>query len=307
MSSPATLQPVPEVDGADGGGAADLSAEAERKVAQQYMGRIQWESIAIGLGQSLVWFVNWGLVLTGALPLWAGFIIATICCCFAYLPSHEGQHGNLSGRRKGLRWLDSLVGHITLIPLAQSHELLRVTHMKHHAYTNDPARDVDFHTGGTRWWHPVLNVHKPTPDAVIAYHAEKDPAFAAGLKRGAPVAMFFSALTLVLVVFFPLETLLLWWLPRKLALSYLAAFFSWLPHYPMESTGRYQDTRFWRIRLPRYLDQSMQTHVIHHLYPGIPHFDEPKAMEALKPFMIERGVPGAEDIPDKVRFNPLMA
>ena len=47
--------------------------------------------------------------------------------------------------------------------------------------------------------------------------------------------------------------------------------------------------------------------MIHHLYPGIPHFDEPKAMEALKPFLIERGVRGAADIPEKVRFNPLIA
>jgi hypothetical protein len=30
-------------------------------------------------------------------------------------------------------------------------------------------------------------------------------------------------------------------------------------------------------------------------------------MEALKPFLLERGVGGAQDFPDKVRFNPLMA
>ena len=141
----------------------------------------------------------------------------------------------------------------------------------------------------------------------VKVHASRDPAFAAGLKRGVPVMKGLRLVRLLLAVFFSLETLFLWWIPDKLAVSYLGVYFSWLPHHPMEATGRYKDTRFWRIRLPRYLDQSMQTHVVHHLYPGMAHWDEPKAMEALRPFIIAHGVEGAEDIPEKVRFNPLMA
>ena len=288
----------------------DLSSEAEREVARRFMGRIQWESIAIGVGQCLVWFANWGMVIAGTVPLWLGFLIATVCASLAYLPSHEGQHGNLSGRNRRWKWLDGLVGQISLIPLANSQEVLRVTHMKHHAYTNHPELDVDFNVRGTRWWHAALGVHRGYSGGggknVIKVHAERDPAFATGVTRGVPVLKGLRLIRLALVVVYPLETLFLWWLPEKIAVSYLGVFFSWLPHHPMQDMGRYRDTRFWRIRLPRYLDQSMQTHVIHHLYPGIPHWDEPKAMEALRPFMVARGVPGAEDIPAKVRFNPLM-
>ena len=50
----------------------------------------------------------------------------------------------------------------------------------------------------------------------------------------------------------------------------------------------------------------MQLHFVHHLHPGIGHFDEPKPNEALKPFLIERGVPGADQIPDQVSYNPLI-
>ncbi|HSG92014.1 MAG TPA: fatty acid desaturase [Pseudomonadales bacterium] len=288
------------------GAGPDLSVEAERAVARRFMGGIQWQMIAQGLGQVSLWFTNWYLVLAGTVPLWGGFLIATFCACLAYLPSHEGQHGNLSGRRKGLRWLDSWVGHLTLITLATSHEVLRITHMKHHAFTNDPDGDVDILSSGEHWWQPALGVHRKVPEHIMARHLE-DPAFVAALQKGVPVVKAYGLLQLVLVVFLPLETLLLWWLPRKIALSYLAVFFSWLPHHPARATGRYRDTRFWRIRLPRWLDQSMQTHVIHHLYPGIPHWKEPAAMEALRPFMIERGVPGATEIPDRVRFNALMA
>ena len=77
-------------------------------------------------------------------------------------------------------------------------------------------------------------------------------------------------------------------------------------HRPGTEAGRYHDTRFWRFPVPRFFLQSMPTHVVHHLYPTIPHWDEPKALEALRPFMIERGVPGADEIPDRVRFNPLL-
>ena len=288
----------------------DLSIEAEREVARRFMGRIQWEAIAVGLGQCLAWFANWGLVLAGTIPLWLGFVVATVCAGLAYLPSHEGQHGNLSGRRKRWKWLDGVVGQISLIPLAQSQDVLRVTHLKHHAHTNDPELDVDYHTRGPRWRHAALGVHRGYASGqqdVLAAHMERDPAFAAGLAKGTPVFKALRLTRIAMVVIWPLETLLLWWLPEKIAVSYLGVYFSWYPHHPMEDTGRYRDTRFWRIRLPRYLDQSMQTHVVHHMYPGIPHWDEPKAMEALRPFIVARGVRGAEDIPEKVRFNPLMS
>ena len=290
-----------------GATAADLSKETERIVARRFMGRIQWEMILIGLGQTSLWLINWWLVLGGYYSLFVGFLIATLCSCMAYLPSHEGQHGNLSGRKKKWRWIDSFVGAITLIPLATSHVLLKVTHMKHHAYTNDPLRDVDINSSGERWWHAAIGVQKGVPPDLLKRHAEEDAAFALGLEQGIPVVKAYGAIQLLLVFFFPLETLFLWWLPRKISLSYLAVFFSWYPHFPGGDIGRYRDTRFWRVPIPRYLCQSMQTHVIHHMYPSIPHWEEPRAMEALKPFMIERGVEGAEDIPDRVRFNPLIS
>ena len=50
----------------------------------------------------------------------------------------------------------------------------------------------------------------------------------------------------------------------------------------------------------------MQLHFVHHLHPNIGHYDEPKAIEELKPFLIARGVPGAEEIPDRVTYNTLV-
>ena len=297
---------APAADPTGGAAEVDLSPKAERAVARSFMGRIQWEMILIGVGQATVWAVTYVLAIVDVLPLWLAFVIATVCSCLAYLPSHEGQHGNLSGRRARWRWIDPVVGQISLIPLRSSHELLRVTHMKHHAHTNDPERDPDHHSMRGGWWNAAISVHQDRSNDVVRRLAAEDEAFGASLMRGVVVTKAFSLALLVMVVLFPLETLLVWWLPSKLAFSYLFIYFAWEPHRPGDRVGRYKDTRYWTLPLPRFLFQSMQTHVLHHMYPTIPHWDEPKAMEALRPFMVERGIVGAEDIPDRVRFNPLL-
>jgi len=284
----------------------DLSPKAERALARSFMGRIQWEMIVIGIGQSMLWVTTLVLTIAGVVPLWLGFVLATICMSMAYLPSHEGQHGNLSGRQDQWRWIDFVVGQISLLGLKQSHEVLRATHMKHHAHTNDPDLDVDYQSRADHWWKPAVAVHRRDAQT-LQNHIERDPKFAEAILRGIPIAKLLSLTQLVMVVLFPLETLLVWWLPSKIGLSYIYVYFAWEPHRPGTQTGRYADTRFWTIPAPRFLCHSMQTHVIHHMYPTIPHWDEPKAMEALRPFMIERGVPGATEIPDRVRFNPLLS
>ena len=50
----------------------------------------------------------------------------------------------------------------------------------------------------------------------------------------------------------------------------------------------------------------MQLHFIHHLHPSIGHYHEPRAIEALKPFLIAREIPGSDNIPDKISYNPLI-
>lgn len=284
----------------------DLSPKAERVVARQYMGRVQWEMVLIGTGQAVVWMTTFVLTIRETIPLWLGFVVATVCCCIAYLPSHEGQHGNLSGRQTRWRWLDPAVGQLSLIPLASSHQALRALHLKHHAHTNDPGKDPDTNAMGPHWWGAALAVHRGPNRRAIAHHMGSDQRFRVAMKQGAIVTKVLRLVMLVMVLLFPLPTLLVWWLPRAIGQSYLFIFFSWEPHRPGPNTGRYHDTRFWRFPVPRFLLQSMPTHVVHHLYPTIAHWDEPKALEALRPFMIERGVPGAADVPVRVRFNPLI-
>ena len=288
--------------------AAEFSFEKEKVIAKSFSQRFQWEMILIGLGQAAIWLSLWPLVLNGIIDLWVGFFIAILCACFAYLPSHEAQHGNYSRDNPRLRWLDGFVGHITLITLIYPYHLLRVTHMKHHAYTNDPEKDPDYLNAHTS---SVLKVIKNVLDGSTVDFGKylevfsTDKAFVNSFKKAIPISLLYRFTLLVLVIIFPLETLLLWWLPAKIGTVYTTVFFSYFPHLGT-STGRYQNTRFWSHWMPRYLNHSMQLHFIHHLHPGIGHYDEPKAVEALKPFLIARKVPGVNNIPDRVTLNPLI-
>jgi len=283
----------------------DLSLEAEKKIARSFMGRIEWEMIVIGLSQFIVWLGVWGLVLNGLMPLWLGFFILLISTTFAYLPSHAGQHGHLSGNKKNLEWLDFVVGQISLIPLAQSHDILKVTHLKHHAHTNDPSRDPDYtHTHTRSWFESALIVHNQTGDRsesinqMIETWIDTEPKFKEAVDRGTLFSLGFFVIQIVMAINFPLETLFLWWLPRKFTVSYLGVIFSHMPHRDLP-VGRHADTRFWANGIIRFFNHSMQIHAMHHMYPKICHHDEPKAIEALRPFMIERGIPGADKIPEK--------
>ena len=288
----------------------DLSIEAEREVARTFMGRIEWEMILIGLGQFTIWVITWVIVVNATIPLFVGFLIALFTACNAYLPSHAGQHGHLSGGRKNLQWLDFWVGQISVIPLAQSHDALKATHLKHHAHTNDADNDPDFfHGNANSWLGAVRNVNVSYNDdgpamKSIGKHMEEDPKFKAALEKGGAWTLLFYFVQIFMAILYPLETLLLWWIPKRVATSYLGVVFSYLPHSGLGS-GRYKDTRFWTNKIPRFLNHSMQIHSMHHMYPRICHYDEAKAIQALKPYMIARGIPGAEHIPDKLRWNPV--
>ena len=286
----------------------EFSFEKEKAIAKSLSQRFQWEMIAIGIGQATIFLSLWPLTLMGFIPLWAGFLIATLCACLAYLPSHEAQHGNYSRGNPKKRWIDSLVGNFTLITLIYPYEILRVTHMKHHAYTNHPEKDPDYDNQHAKSLAKLaIQVLDGTSVDYSKYEEvfAEDAAFQKGFKKGALIGLTYRAILMIAVFLLPLHTLFLWWLPAKLGTVYTTTFFSWYPHLKTEQ-GRYKDTRFWQHWMPRYINHSMQLHFIHHLHPSIGHFDEPKAIEALKPFLIARGVPGAEEIPERVTYNPLI-
>jgi beta-carotene hydroxylase len=203
--------------------AIDLDA-AERQIAAKYMRMVPWGAVAWAFTNLAVWLSLWPLVLLDIMPLWLGFIIASINVSLSYLPSHEAQHSIIARRGQPLRWLNELVGHLSVIPLVQPYRVLRATHMEHHAHTNNPQLDPDY------------SVHAPSDFAFLTNSikrrqpgADADKAYADALQRTNKGHVLIDAVVYNLVYLgflfamawsgYALEAALLWWLPRHIGLT----------------------------------------------------------------------------------------
>ncbi|MCR9261078.1 MAG: fatty acid desaturase [Pseudomonadaceae bacterium] len=266
----------------------------ERQIANKYMRIVPWGAVAWGIGNCLVFFSLFPLVMMDLLPLWLASPIATISIALSYLPSHEAQHNIIAGRGKPLRWLNELVGHMSTLPLVLPYRVLRATHMEHHAHTNDSELDPDF------------GVHAPSDKDFLIKTirdrltgSERDDSYGRTLDRIGQSALMLDALiynTIYLIILFTLawsgyalEAALLWWLPKHIAMTYISYYLSWAPHHPAEEQGRYRDTRAFKSKLGNALSMGMQYHIIHHLYPRIPLAKTPAAYREMKPILERKG------------------
>jgi beta-carotene hydroxylase len=121
---------------------------AEREAAARYWGGFQLRIVLTFLVCAAAWTAVVVLGAAGVLPLGLGLVLNTVLASLFYMPMHEATHGNICGRRPGSRRVEDLVGMACSIPLGFSYTAHRGSHMRHHAFTNDPDRDPDHYTDG---------------------------------------------------------------------------------------------------------------------------------------------------------------
>lgn len=282
----------------DVGGKSEAElTKMEREIARKYMGKLSIPMVLWPIANLTCWLALWPLVFTGTVPLWAGFIIATINVTLSYLPSHEAQHDIYARPGDKLRWLNEAIGHLSLIPLAYGYRALRLTHLEHHKHTNKPELDPDhiFNNGASLWETVKITISGYQPVS------KGSQSYAACLERlGTPEARrAFAEQILILLTHmgilfacaangYALEALLLWWLPMKLGVIYIRIYLSWLPHFPGHATGRYKDTRGFSSWFGVWSSLGMTAHIVHHLHPRIPLDKTPAALRELYPILEAR-------------------
>ncbi len=269
-------------------------ARAEMQIARKYLSGFPVVMAVWGLTNLACWLALWPLVMTGIIPLWLGFIIATLNVALCYLPSHEAQHSNYAPDGHPLRRLNELIGYISTIPLVLPFKIARITHMDHHTYTNDPLRDPDYNVKADAWWQTVF--------AGIFSHREKNYADIVQQKAEAGSEMakrallegLFQSLSYWIILTalawsgFALEALLLWWLPKQIGAAYISLFLSWFPHHPMEEQGRYRNTRGFHYWFGNIISFGMEHHIVHHLHPGIPLNRNAAAFRDMRSILVAR-------------------
>ncbi len=307
--------------------ALQLERREERRIVAPYRDRLEFRIISEFLVSYALWITVFIVGLNGSLPLWVGFLLSAAISATFYMPLHEATHGNIWGSHKRGRFLEDFIGYASSGPLAVEYWSHRASHMRHHAYTNDPDRDPDFFIQGPLRevplvWYSTVLIHTLLPlfifvpparrllpkkarkentrrldSTVSESSSEKTPATADAskqLQEGKKELRYWGITTSLLLVAFifgkGLEVFLLWYLPARLGVCWLALVFAWFPHHPAEKTGRYLDTREAVFPGSTYLIRGHDYHALHHLFPRVPHYRLPKLWEVIGPEMTRKGV-----------------
>ena len=135
-------------------------------------------------------------------------------------------------------------------PVGFSYKGHRISHMKHHAFTNDPDKDPDFFAQGPLRELPVklygvIVVYTLLP--LLAYIPALGVLLPASVKEGGAerdmasdryAVRYWAIQHAVLIAAFiagvGLEALLLWYIPSRLVVCWLAFIFAWYPHHPAD-------------------------------------------------------------------------
>lgn len=266
----------------------------ERQIAKKHSGMFPWLMVIWAFGNLLCWLAVWPLVLLDIMPLWLGFIVATINMSLVYLPTHDAQHDIIARPGQKLRWLNEWVGHATSWMIILPFEVLRVTHLDHHRHANDPELDPDYTSHAAGPWAALWRTVKerqPKGQRQNDYLASLERHDRQGLilltlayKLG-----FFAILFTLAWTGFALEAFFLWWLPLQIAMTYLVFYLSWAPHHPGTARGRYTETRSWKSAIGNIGSMGMQFHIVHHLHPYIPLDRTPAAYREMRPLLVARG------------------
>jgi beta-carotene hydroxylase len=249
------------------------------------------------------WGLAWGAA-AGLLSLWWVVPVNAFLAYAAYTPAHEAVHGNVhrvAGQPQSEgTWLNNFVGAMAASALLHNFPMHQLSHLAHHAHTNDPKRDPD-HWMAVRGWHRVTL----RAFSLIAVHYVAEFQLCAQRKsdgkRRIVLGLLQNLLWLALVailatVYQPWPALAATVLSAWLGSGFLAWAFDWLPHYPHTSRERFTNTRTTQFApglngLMTRIFLFQNYHHIHHLWPRVPFSAYQRVHVQLSDYLIEQGVP----------------
>ena len=292
-----------------------IEKREERLIVSPFRDKFEIRIVIEFLVSFALWISILIIGMIGVIPLWLGLCCNTILATTFYMPLHEATHGNIWGKHSRHRWGEDLIGSISSVPLGFDYWSHRIQHMQHHAFTNDPKRDPDYHTKGPirelpiSWWGiaiistftPVFAFSKQAfrflPNKirnVFLNQANTEVPKATKLRSGKYALRFWvlmhSILLAALIFGVGWDLILLWYLPARISNAWLILVFAWFPHHPADHQGRYVDTRVAVFPGSTLLIRGHDHHALHHLFPRVPHYRLPKLWKVIGSQLAAKGV-----------------
>jgi beta-carotene hydroxylase len=279
----------------------DLNAPNREALAaaKQYMGRVGWLTVALTLFVLLAYCTNLTLFASGVLNPWIATAILAALTHMSYTPLHEAVHGNISGGRDHLRWLDAACGYLMAPLIANPYSSHHLEHFTHHRYTNQPGKDPDYVVRGMRegllgvlvtlfrffWLQNSFFVTEHWRSASVKERAVYCAELCVSLGwRVAFLALVATAGAAWVVLF--------GYLLGGLFSTY---WFAYRPHAPYQESARYRNTN--SLVMPAWMKPvgwfwlGQDLHSIHHLYPRVPFYHYHALHREIEPHLRAQGTP----------------
>jgi len=245
---------------------------------------VSWPTVTLCL-TLLVTFVSvYALCGSGVLPLWVGTLANSIVGYVAFSVGHDSIHRSVSSNTR----LNDAIGQLGLLLVLPYVDLrmFRWAHILHHRYASGP-KDPDIVLHGP-WW--SLPFRWMCIDLIYFVHALRHgdkvsgPYLRNSLRMG---AVFLALIAGFTYAGFGAEVLWLWFIPSRLILLMLGFSFFWLPHVPHDVTQEENFTQATTVRIGHEwllgpLMQHQNYHLIHHLFPMTPFYNNPKVWRLLE-------------------------
>lgn len=232
--------------------------------------------------------------LTGRISYLTAAFFNTLVLYAIYTVVHEAVHGNISSRRKSLRWLDVLAGTAACIPMWLFFYQHSKQHMVHHKFTNSD-KDPDIYAKGSflvwlfvrlpisliNYFNPVLLYRE-----CLRFQVPKNQI----IITMATFALQTLGVVWIILAGYGYELLVLWFIPWWIGQTVMLTLFTWTPHHDHSETGRYSNTRESLFPGANILLLGQNHHLIHHMLPGVPFYRYERTFNDIRPLLEQNNV-----------------
>ena len=247
--------------------------------------KVAWPTLSMWVGLNVVFFSSDYLGGSGRIPLWVGMLLNSAVGYVAFSVVHDSIHRAISTNTRVNDWIGQLA--LLLVAPYVTLKLFRWGHILHHRFANGPL-DPDRVLNGPWWQLPFRWIF--IDGFYLIYAIRKgDKVSKPFLKQSYWFAAGFGAVIVALTTLgYGLDVIMLWFLPSRVIFLTLGFSFFWLPHVPhdVEQESNFTGATTIREGVEWFMGPALQNqnfHLIHHLYPMTPFYNNRKVWRLLEP------------------------
>ncbi len=240
--------------------------------------QVAWPTVALFVFVVVGLVTSTYCVFQEIIPTWLAIAFNTLFTYQAFTVLHDATHNSLSLNKT----INNTLGRMATFILSPvlSFRVMRFVHMQHHRFANDPVKDPDHWVAtGAPWTFPFrwLVLDLSYPIFYLRNNVWKTRPKSEVQSQLISLAIGMATFVAIYQAGFLMDALLLWLLPARIAIFFLAMAFDFLPHYPHAASAQEDQYKASNNRMgfewlltPLLLGQNY--HLVHHLYPTVPFY-----------------------------------